>query len=120
MRVGIFITIALLLCSCRPLSREEHVKRDYECHHAELVAYWRKPETRILSFLRGYDGVPGYRAIVALGHPAVPYIAQSVREKGPGSEALAWAIVDIERWKGFGEPPEEIRDRVLARLDETR
>ncbi len=75
------------------------------------------------SYLGGYGGIPSYQAIVALGPPAVPYIAQSIRSKQGDARILADAIVEIKKWdrddftdvKGMGAAAEP--DRVLARLD---
>ncbi len=124
MRIPLMVVLTLTVCGCPRLSPEARVKRQYDRCHAEWIAYWNRPDIRIRSDLRGFDEFPVYKAIVALGPPGVPYIAQSVRDNEVEADLLAYAIIDIKRWNrddfsGLGvggTSAEEMRRKVLAKV----
>jgi|ERR1043166_1415973 hypothetical protein len=126
MRFALLMAIPLFVSACRPLSPEEQTKRRYERYHAELVAYSHTEKYRLSSDLGGYRGIPSYDAIVALGPPAVPSIAETLRaNKDPVAilDILADAIIEIKKWNReefHGETRGRSRLEVLERLDATQ
>jgi len=87
---------------------------------AERYAQWEEDREGMkhMSFHTSFTNLPGFRAIVDLGSPALPHIRDKLQEE-PNDIFLTYAIMEINGWpeKEFESPTyEEIRDKVLRRL----
>jgi len=118
MRIAAIILLCCTAFGCDRLSAEQRAKRDFDHHFAQWRAECRQPKIRILSDVHAFTELPSFRAIVALGRSALPYIIEKMQDDRYSE--LALAVVEINGWQHQVHSIEavstqEYRDEVLAR-----
>jgi hypothetical protein len=132
-------TVALVFCFLILVAFEvswdrRTYEKDYEMER--LYKQWAQrvtipKNTALPNFISNYIGNDEFKAIVAQGEPALPFLTNKVnnylthQDSAEGIDCyLAWAIVDIKGWARsdyyplLGRSPvsTEVARRVLARL----
>jgi hypothetical protein len=96
-------------------------KDKFDQFYAQWQRECQQPKVRIMSDTRVYTDLPGYRAIVALGRPALPYLGDKMEHDSGFDFMLAYAVIEIEGWdpSSFGTPTggvQKVRDEVLVKM----
>ena len=97
-------------------------KQQFGRYYAQWQSECQQPKVRIMSDARVFTSLPGYRAIVALGKPALPYLQDKMEHDSGFDFMLVYAAMDIEGWNHMDLPPnlthsvQEDRDHVLAKM----
>jgi len=118
-------SFALIFClvavECSQPTRVENTKREFDRYYAQWQKECEQPNVRIMSNSKAYTSLPSYRAIVALGRPALPYLKDKMEHDSGFDFMLVYAAIEIEGWdassfgKGTGAV-QGLRDKVLARM----
>ncbi len=119
MRLAFLICLSLLVVGCKRTATEDSTRREFDRHYAQWLIECKRPEVAIRSDVRGYTGLPSYRAIVALGRPALPYLQQKMEHDSGFDFMLAYAAVEIEGWNDSEfhfSSVQEFRDQVLTKM----
>ena len=115
---AIFIFLSMLAVSCTRVdnvTQADTTKQKFDTLYAQWIAECKRPEISLSSDTHTYTSLPSYRAIVALGRPALPYL----QEKMEQDFMLAYAAAEIQGWKRSDFPArseQEFRDKVLERM----
>jgi len=83
--------------------------------YAEWRADFEKPEVSYSSNTETYTALRSYRAIVALGRPALPCLQENMQQDWK----LVYAAAEIQGWNRFdfqAEYEQDFRDMVLERM----
>ena len=99
----------------------EDTRQKFDRYYAQWQRECDQPKVRIMSDSRTFTSLPGYRAIVALGRPALPYLKDKMEHESGFDFMLAYAAIEIEGWKEADFPDDlrgvqGLRDDVLARM----
>jgi hypothetical protein len=100
----------------------EHVREQFYHDYAQWQIECHQPKVRIMSDARVFTSLPGYRGIVSLGRPALPFLQDRMEHDSGFDYMLVYAAMDIEGWKHTDLPPnltysvQEDRDHVLAKM----
>ena len=119
MRTLTFIVICLVALGCHDTAGRTEPQRDFDRSYNLWVSDCKRPEIAVSSDSRTYTSLPSYRAIVALGRPALPYLKQKMEHDTGFDFMLAYAVVEIEGWNLSEFHPssgQELRDQVLAKM----
>jgi hypothetical protein len=119
MRTLTFVLLCLVGFGCAKVSGEEEAKRSFDRAYDQWVSDCKRPEIAISSDTRTYTSLPSYRAIIALGRSALPYLRQKMEHDTGFDFMLAYAAIEIEGWhlsEFHTSSGQELRDRVLAKM----
>lgn len=127
-RLSIICYIGLIGCSRTPNPQDiahareaEQVKEQFSDYYVQWRIECQQPKVRIMSDARVFTSLPGYRAIVSLGRPALPLLQEKLEHDSGFDYMLVYAVMEIEGWKETEFPHKEMsvqedRDHVLARM----
>ena len=119
MRLAILVFFGLVTLGCKRTETADRTQREFERHYAQWLIECKQPKVAIMSDTRAYTSLPSYRAIVALGRPALPYLQQKMEHDSGFDFMLAYAAVEIEGWNASEfhfSSVQEFRDQVLAKM----
>jgi hypothetical protein len=119
MRTTISIFLASLALVCGRAESADQTKQKFEQYYTQWLSECDQPKVRIMSDAHVFTSLPSYRAIVALGRPALPYLRQKMEDNTGFNFMLVYAAIEIEGWKvsDFDSTGvQEIRDKVLERM----
>ncbi len=113
----LLILCCIALVGCRAAS----TKDKFDQFYAQWQRECQQPKVRIMSDTRVYTDLPGYRAIVTLGRPALPYLRDKMEHDSGFDFMLVYAVIEIEGWdsSSFGTPTggvQNVRDEVLVKM----
>ena len=117
MKTRALIAVCIVLVGCGG----EDTRQKFDRYYAQWQSECQQPKVRIMSDARVYTSLPGYRAIVALGRPALPYLRDKMEHDSGFDFMLVSAAIEIEGWKEADFPTntysvQELRDHVLVRM----
>jgi hypothetical protein len=105
----------------RELIRKDGLaKSKFERCYAQWLEECRKPEISISSSTHTYTNLPGFRSIVALGRPALPFLQEKMEEDRDFNFMLAYAVLEINGWKHSdfkARNEQELCRQVLQRME---
>jgi len=119
MRTLTYILLCLVAFGCGKVSGEKEAKRNFDRSYDQWISDCKRPEIAVSSNTRTYTSLPSYRAIVALGRPALPYLKQKMEHDTGSDFMLASAAIEIEGWslsEFHASSGQELRDQVLAKM----
>jgi hypothetical protein len=113
----LLIAFFIVLAGCG----REDTRQKFNRYYAQWQRECDQPKVPIMSDSRAFTNLPGYRAIVELGHPALPYLREKMEHDSGFDFMLAYAAIEIEGWKERDFPDnlrgvQGLRDDVLARM----
>jgi hypothetical protein len=119
MRAVFLAFLCILAFGCRQTATANQTQRAFERHYAQWLIECKQPKVAIRSDSRVYTSLPSYRAMVALGRLALPYLQQKMEHDSGFDFMLAYAAAEIEGWKISDfqfSSVQEFRDQVLAKM----